>query len=144
MNDPALTKEGFAVFQSRTTGSNTHILSASGPVLPDNRHAKEPVPEDVWALVVCGCIMPTAAGAMAATSKFECQTPYYDVERFGIKLVSSPRHADVMLYQGGDAFTAKALQRAYEAMPAPKLVFAIGSCACDAASGLTLFRAGAG
>ena len=58
-------------------------------------------------------------------------TPYYDVERFGIKLVGSPRHADVMLCQGPALrSTGKALQRAYEAMAAPKLVFAIGSCAC--------------
>lgn len=57
-------------------------------------------------------------------------TPYYDVERFGIKLVGSPRHADVMLCQGpAMRSTAQALKRAYEAMPAPKLVFAIGSCA---------------
>ncbi len=58
-------------------------------------------------------------------------TPYHDAERFGIKLVGSPRHADVMLCQGpASRATAKALKRAYEAMPAPKLVFAIGSCAC--------------
>jgi hypothetical protein len=58
-------------------------------------------------------------------------TPYYDVERFGIKLVGSPRHADVMLCQGpAMRSTAKALRRAYDAMAAPKLVFAIGSCAC--------------
>ena len=58
-------------------------------------------------------------------------TPRFDVERFGIKLVGSPRHADVMLCQGpAMRSTAKALRRAYEAMPAPKLVFAIGSCAC--------------
>ena len=58
-------------------------------------------------------------------------TPYYDAERFGIKLVGSPRHADVMLCQGpAMRSTACALRRAYEAMPAPKLVFAIGSCAC--------------
>ena len=58
-------------------------------------------------------------------------TPYYDVERFGIKLVGSPRHADVMLCQGPALrSTSQALKRAYEAMPAPKLVFAIGSCAC--------------
>lgn len=57
-------------------------------------------------------------------------TPYYDAERFGIKLVGSPRHADVMLCQGpAMRATAKALRRAYEAMPSPKLVFAIGSCA---------------
>lgn len=57
-------------------------------------------------------------------------TPYYDAERFGIRLVGSPRHADVMLCQGpASRATSKALRRAYEAMPSPKLVFAIGSCA---------------
>ena len=58
-------------------------------------------------------------------------TPYYDVERFGIKLVGSPRHADVMLCQGpAMRATARSLANAYDAMPAPKLVFAIGGCAC--------------
>jgi Ni,Fe-hydrogenase III small subunit len=58
-------------------------------------------------------------------------TPYYDVERFGIKLVGSPRHADVMLCQGpASRATARALRAAYEAMPAPKLVLAVGNCAC--------------
>jgi Ni,Fe-hydrogenase III small subunit len=58
-------------------------------------------------------------------------TPYYDVERFGIKLVGSPRHADVMLCQGpASRATARALREAYDAMPAPKLVFAVGNCAC--------------
>jgi Ni,Fe-hydrogenase III small subunit len=58
-------------------------------------------------------------------------TPYYDVERFGIRLVGSPRHADAMLCQGTALrSTAQALRRAYEAMPHPKFVFAIGSCAC--------------
>lgn len=57
-------------------------------------------------------------------------TPYYDAERFGVKLVASPRHADVMLCQGPALrATAQALRRAYEAMPAPKLVVAVGSCA---------------
>lgn len=56
-------------------------------------------------------------------------TPYYDVERFGIRLVSSPRHADVMLVTG--AVTRPVIpmvKAAYDAMPAPKLVFAIGAC----------------
>ena len=56
--------------------------------------------------------------------------PHYDAERFGIRLVGSPRHADVMLCQGpAMRATAAALRRAYDAMPEPKLVFAIGSCA---------------
>lgn len=57
-------------------------------------------------------------------------TPYYDVERFGIKLVGSPRHADVMLISGAVTRpTLPLVKKAYEAMPNPKLVFAIGSCA---------------
>jgi len=57
-------------------------------------------------------------------------TPYYDAERFGIKLVGSPRHADVLLISGPvTRQSAPALRRLYDAMPSPKLVFAIGSCA---------------
>ncbi len=57
-------------------------------------------------------------------------TPYYDAERFGIKLVGSPRHADVLLVCGPvTRQVAPALARLYDAVPAPKLVFAIGSCA---------------
>ncbi|NIM05073.1 MAG: NADH-quinone oxidoreductase subunit NuoB [Armatimonadetes bacterium] len=58
-------------------------------------------------------------------------TPYYDAERFGIKLVGSPRHADVLLVAGPvTRQVADATRRLYEAVPSPKLVFAIGSCAC--------------
>ena len=58
-------------------------------------------------------------------------TPYYDAERFGIKLVGSPRHADVLLVCGPvTRQVLPAVKRVYEATPAPKLVFAIGSCAC--------------
>ncbi len=57
-------------------------------------------------------------------------TPYYDAERFGVKLVASPRHADAMLCQGPALrATERSLRRAYEAMPAPKLVIAVGACA---------------
>ncbi len=57
-------------------------------------------------------------------------TPYYDVERFGIKLVASPRHADVMLISGAVTRpTLPLVKKAYDAIPDPKLVFGIGSCA---------------
>lgn len=59
-------------------------------------------------------------------------TPYYDAERFGIKLVGSPRHADVLLVSGPVTRpVVDSLKRVYEATPSPKLVFAIGSCAID-------------
>ncbi|HSV95789.1 MAG TPA: NADH-quinone oxidoreductase subunit B family protein [Spirochaetota bacterium] len=57
-------------------------------------------------------------------------TPYYDIERFGMKLVASPRHADVMLISGAVTRpTLPIVKKAYNAMPSPKLVFGIGSCA---------------
>jgi len=57
-------------------------------------------------------------------------TPYYDVERFGIKLVHTPRHADALLVAG--PVTRQVRERVlnvYEATPDPKLVVAVGSCA---------------
>jgi len=57
-------------------------------------------------------------------------TPYYDAERFGIRVVGSPRHADALLVSGPmTRQTAPAVRRVYEAVPDPKVVFAIGSCA---------------
>ena len=57
-------------------------------------------------------------------------TPRYDLERFGIKLQGSPRHADVLLCTGGVTLQqADRLKRIYEQMPDPKFVVAIGSCA---------------
>jgi Ni,Fe-hydrogenase III small subunit len=57
-------------------------------------------------------------------------TPYYDAERFGIRLVGSPRHADVILISGPvTRQVAPALKRLIDAVPDPKLVFAVGSCA---------------
>lgn len=57
-------------------------------------------------------------------------TPYYDVERFGMKLVGSPRHADALVVSGGvSRQIAPALRRLYEATPDPKVVIAVGACA---------------
>ena len=57
--------------------------------------------------------------------------PIYDVERFGIKFAASPRHADVLLVTGPVSKNMKvALERTYEATPAPKWVVAVGDCAC--------------
>ncbi len=58
-------------------------------------------------------------------------TPFYDAERFGIKLVGSPRHADVLACCGPvTRQVVPALKCLYEAVPDPKIVIAIGSCAC--------------
>lgn len=57
-------------------------------------------------------------------------TPYYDCERFGIKLVGTPRHADCLLVSGPvTRQVCPSLKRMYEAVPEPKIVIGIGSCA---------------
>jgi len=57
--------------------------------------------------------------------------PYYDLERFGLRFVASPRHADVLLVTGPVTHNmAEALARTWRAMPAPKWVIAAGDCAC--------------
>lgn len=58
--------------------------------------------------------------------------PIYDIERFGIHFVASPRHADVLLVTGPASRNMEvALKRTYEATPDPKIVIAAGACACS-------------
>ena len=58
--------------------------------------------------------------------------PYYDLERFGMHFVASPRHADCLLVTGPVTRNmADPLKRTYDATPAPKIVVAIGDCAHD-------------
>jgi Ni,Fe-hydrogenase III small subunit len=57
---------------------------------------------------------------------------FYDLERFGLRFVASPRHADVLLVTGPVTRNMReALERAYAATPAPKWVIASGACAKD-------------
>jgi Ni,Fe-hydrogenase III small subunit/formate hydrogenlyase subunit 6/NADH:ubiquinone oxidoreductase subunit I len=58
--------------------------------------------------------------------------PFNDIERFGIHFVASPRHADMLLVTGTAARNMElALLKTYEATPSPKLVGAVGACACS-------------
>ncbi|MCG8346629.1 MAG: hypothetical protein MI924_02470 [Chloroflexales bacterium] len=58
--------------------------------------------------------------------------PIYDIERFGIQFVNSPRHADCLLITGPITHAMREpLQRAYIAVPDPKLVIAVGDCTLD-------------
>jgi NADH-quinone oxidoreductase B subunit len=59
-------------------------------------------------------------------------TPRYDLERFGVLLKGTPRHADVLLCSGPVTKQIECrLQRIYEQMPEPKFVVAVGSCSCS-------------
>jgi NADH-quinone oxidoreductase B subunit len=57
---------------------------------------------------------------------------FYDLERFGLRFVASPRHADVLMVTGPVTKNmAQALRRTYDATPDPKWVVAVGECAVD-------------
>jgi len=67
----------------------------------------------------------------------DAMTPRFDLERFGILLVGSIRHADVILVTGAISHKAAVrLKRIYEQAPKPCLVVAVGSCACS----MSIFR----
>jgi Ni,Fe-hydrogenase III small subunit/NAD-dependent dihydropyrimidine dehydrogenase PreA subunit len=69
-----------------------------------------------------GCELEIAATA----------NPYYDLERFGIHFVASPRHADALLVTGPVTRNMEgALRKTYEATPEPRVVVAVGACGCS-------------
>lgn len=60
-----------------------------------------------------------------------CLTPLYDVERFGMVNTGNPKHADILLVTGCvNARSGRVLRNLYNQMSAPKVVIAVGVCAC--------------
>ena len=61
-----------------------------------------------------------------------CLTPIYDVERFGVLNTGNPKHADILLVTGsGNERNIDIIQNLYRQMPEPKVVVAVGACACS-------------
>ncbi len=61
-----------------------------------------------------------------------CLTPIYDIERFGIINTGNPKHADIFLVTGGiNAQNENVVKQIYSQMPNPKVVVAVGICACN-------------
>lgn len=61
--------------------------------------------------------------------------PIYDIQRFGIDFVASPRHADALVVTGAlSKNMALALKRTYDAMPTPKFIITVGDCALNGGS----------
>ena len=78
------------------------------------------------------CHGGTAGGTNCDIESADCLTPRFDVERFGIKLVGSPRHADVMLITGPVSCACREpLQQAWLEMPEPRAAVMVGACACS-------------
>ncbi len=61
-----------------------------------------------------------------------CLTPVYDAERFGVVNTGNPKHADIFLITGGiNEQNKPVVQQLYSQMPNPKVVVAVGICACN-------------
>ena len=61
-----------------------------------------------------------------------CLTPIYDVERFGVLNTGNPKHADILLVTGSvNERNIDIIQNLYRQMPEPKVVVAVGACACS-------------
>lgn len=61
-----------------------------------------------------------------------CLTPVYDVERFGVINTGNPKHADILLITGGvNNKCAEVVKQIYDQMSNPKVVVAVGICACN-------------
>lgn len=61
-----------------------------------------------------------------------CLTPIYDLERFGVINTGNPKHADIFLITGGiNAQNEPVVKQIYSQMPNPKVVVAVGICACN-------------
>ena len=61
-----------------------------------------------------------------------CLTPVYDAERFGVINTGNPKHADIFLITGGiNEQNKPVVQQLYSQMPNPKVVVAVGICACN-------------
>ena len=88
-----------------------------------------------WARIKSPWILHFNTGACNACDieVLAALTPRYDVERFGVQLKGSPRHADVLICSGPVTLQQKErLLTVYEQMPEPKFVMALGTCACSA------------
>lgn len=85
-----------------------------------------------WARInsICAIHYNTGSCNGCDIETLDALTPRYDIERLGVKLQGSPRHADVLLATGPVTLqSADRLVRIYEQMPEPKFVVAIGACA---------------
>lgn len=71
----------------------------------------------------------TASCGACESEIIACSNPMYDIQRFGIDFVASPRHADALLVTGALSKNMElALKKTYQAMPEPKFVITLGDC----------------
>ncbi|MCW2887072.1 MAG: hypothetical protein JWL58_3934 [Streptosporangiaceae bacterium] len=101
---------------------------------PEPTRPEVPVPQGARALAGSVQVRHVDAGSCNGCEIEVGQTfsPVYDAERYGARLVASPRHADALLVTGPVTRNmADALKACHEAMPRPAIVIALGDCARD-------------
>ena len=104
------------------------------PPAPSSRRSRQPAPARGPRLAGAAPRRLPAPATAASTSSPPPPTRYYDLQRFGLNIVASPRHADVLLVTGPvTTRMAGPLRAPTTAMPEPRLVAALGDCAlgCD-------------
>jgi Ni,Fe-hydrogenase III small subunit len=110
------------------------IVSEPPPPPDDTLRVAEALRSQIWNVLGRAlCIRAVDAGSCNGCELeiHALNNPYYNIEGLGIKFVASPRHADMLLVTGPLTLNMKeAVWRAYEATPHPKLVVALGECAC--------------
>ena len=113
----------------------TRTVSEAPPAADDALRARDPVIQaEILALLGRALAIRQVDAGSCNGCELEIHAlnnPYYNLEGLGIRFVASPRHADLLLVTGPVAKNMeRALRIAYEAMPDPKLVVAVGDCGC--------------
>jgi len=118
-------------------GALTHTFSINklSPNLPEKPQTKDAViPEKIKIFARSMHVREVDCGSCNACELeiAAISNPVYDAERFGIHIVASPRHADVLFVTGPVTRQMElALRKTDAATPTPKLIAAVGTCACS-------------
>src|SRR5713101_5497161 len=111
------------------------IVSEPPPQADEDLRLRDGLKDDIRAVLGRAlCIRHIDAGSCNGCELeiHALNNPIYDLERFGIRFVASPRHADVLLVTGPVTTNMReALRKTYAATPDPKWVIASGDCAID-------------
>jgi len=121
----------YKMFSSKKSLIEPQSSAAAAAVLPAGREIQAQVKKLFHGSLAIRVV--TAGSSNACEQELVALgNPFYDVERFGIHFVASPRHADMLLVTGPVSRNMReALLRTYEAMPGPKIVVAVGDDAVD-------------
>jgi len=128
-----------AIYQLADRGLQTGLLDSRPPLLAARPSSLESVGAELQTRIAKVFGRSLHIREVDAGSCNGCEveigglnSPVYDIERFGIHFVASPRHADMLLVTGPVSRNMElALRKTYEATPDPRLVVAVGACGCS-------------